>query len=149
VDASLTTGPGAPPTEWLAAKLDQAATSPRYAGARAWARQHAGVPITGLTGRLVWARYGVDPASPAAYHAADVHGWSMRFERGRARWVIEAIVAKVDAFNVRQQPLFFIAPIKDQKGQPAVWRWQVLPGFATRGPMIVGDAVYVRPRSRS
>jgi hypothetical protein len=70
-----------------------------------------GLQIRGVVGQLKW----------AYYHAAAIHGYTVRREKTTGAWSMTGTVVASDAFKLRQRPLVFVAPT--QKGD---WRWEVL-----------------------
>jgi hypothetical protein len=66
--------------------------------------------LTGVVGRLEW---GWHPA-------ASINGYTITRTKKTKAWALRATVVHVDAFNITQRPLVFIAP--HQRG---AWRWVV------------------------
>jgi len=141
--SELATGAAGPPSAAGATAIDR---QDRFAGARVWAARRPPAEMAGLTGRVVWSRYGGDPVTQG-YTAATVHGYLVRHDKTvRDRWtLVRAIVSDIDAFNLRQRPLFFVAPFG--AGRPAAWIW-LLERYILHAPTLTADLVFV-PRSRT
>ncbi len=89
-----------------------------------------------------------DPTT-SGYRAAAVHGYVVNHDkRQREQWRLRAVVAAVDTFNLRQRPLYFVAPYVSQKGKPGSWTWRLL-DLDLQGTTITAIAVFESPqRSR-
>jgi len=74
-------------------------------GGRPFLRLH----LRGATGEILWGY------RPAAW----LTSWTIR--RGRDAWVLAGTTNRIDAFQVRQKPLYFTAP--RDKGR---WCWPVV-----------------------
>ncbi len=81
-----------------------------------------GAVLRGVVGKLTW----------GYYDAARIDGYKVARDKRTQKWSLRAklVPGSVNAFNVRQKPLRFIAPyvIPAKGGKPAEkrqWEWRV------------------------
>lgn len=92
-----------------------------------------GATVRGVVGKLQW----------GYYDAARVEGYTVQRDKRTRRWSLRAhlVPGSVNAFNLRQKPLRFVAPyvIPAKDGKPSEkrqWEWRVEDGDYSRGVFI-------------
>jgi hypothetical protein len=70
--------------------------------------------IRGVVGHIDWGHI-----DSAYYHAAALNGYKVT-RSPRGAWQLRGLVVMADAFKLRQQPLWFVAP--HARG---AWRWPI------------------------
>jgi len=146
LEPELKTGPGASAPTAAVPAIDP--TRDRFAGAREWAKTRPPLDITGVNARIVWGRYGGDPAATQGYDAAAVHGFVVTHRKGTPNlWSLRCVVAKVDAFNLRQRPLYLVVPFENKRKQKGVWVWEI-GRFDLHAQTINADLVFAPSRRK-
>jgi hypothetical protein len=74
--------------------------------------------VKGVIGQIKW-----------MYHvAADIHGYTVSRSKETKQWSLRATAISVDAYQLEQTPLTFVAPIKNRIWDEATEQWNSVDG---------------------